>query len=272
MLYEPDYTPVPIDYYDDPYPAYWYPGAAFFAGAVTTGAVFGAIVDWGVWGGGWGGDIDVDCNQCFNNVDFDGKVNWNDVDWKNVVRSKISLDRDQLNKLDRTNLKNNIKADGNNNLRNRAAEVKRDRPQARPGGGGAGQVRDVRKSTLEGLKAQPRREAAARPAARPSGGQAVAKARADGGTPSVNRAKCKKAVAGQPAVRLGRMRGRAQREDRLTAWWRRVPIVRRRRIGSAARRRFPRGFLPRGGPWRSRRRVGARESGRSVRTPRRLLR
>ncbi|MCA1409204.1 DUF3300 domain-containing protein [Ensifer sp. IC3342] len=188
MLYEPDYAPVPIDYYDEPYPAYWYPGAAFFAGAVT-GAIFGAIIDWddwGVWGGRWDGDIDVDCNKCFNNIDFDGKVNWNDIDWKNVDRSKISFDRDQLQKFDRTNIKNNIKARGDNNLRNRAAEINRDRPQARPGGGG--QLKDVRKSTLEGLKAQPRRDATART----GGGQAVAKAKSGGSKPSVNRPKGKK--------------------------------------------------------------------------------
>ncbi|WP_425336360.1 DUF3300 domain-containing protein [Sinorhizobium garamanticum] len=192
MLYEPDYVPAPISYYEEPYPAYWYPGAAFFAGAVT-GAIFGAIVDWddwGVWGGRWDGDIDVDCNKCFNNIDFDGKVNWNDIDWKNVDRSKISFDRDQLQKFDRTNIKNNLKANGNNNLRNRAAAINRDRPQARPGG--AGQLKDVRKSTLEGLKAQPRRDAAARPAARPGGGQAVAKTKSGGGKPSVNRPKGQK--------------------------------------------------------------------------------
>ncbi|OAP40975.1 hypothetical protein AU381_03555 [Sinorhizobium glycinis] len=195
MLYEPDYAPVPIDYYDDPYPAYWYPGAAFFAGAVT-GAIFGAIVDWddwGVWGGRWDGDIDVDCNKCFNDIDFDGKVNFNDIDWKNVDRSKISFDRDQLQKFDRSNIKNNIKARGDNNLRNRAAAINRDRPQARPGGGG-GELKDVRKSTLEGLKAQPRREAAARP-----GGRTAAKAKAGGGKPSVNRPKGQKSSVNRPA-------------------------------------------------------------------------
>lgn len=196
MLYEPGYAPVPIDYYDEPYPAYWYPGAAFFAGAVT-GAIFGAIVDWddwGVWGGDWDGDIDVDCNKCFNNIDFDGKLNFNDIDWKNVDRSKLSFDRDQLNKFDRTNLKNNIKAKGDNNLRNRAAEINRQRPQARAGSGG-GQLKDVRKSTLEGLKAQPRREAATRA----GGGKATAKAKAGGNKPSVNRPKGKKPSANRPA-------------------------------------------------------------------------
>ncbi|WP_324764891.1 DUF3300 domain-containing protein (plasmid) [Sinorhizobium meliloti] len=200
MLYEADYAPAPIDYYDDPYPSYYYPGAAFFAGAVT-GAVFGAIVDWddwGVWGGDWGGDIDVDCNKCFNNIDFDGKVNWNDIDWKNVDRSKLSFDRDQLQKFDRTNIKNNIKAKGDNNLRNRAAEINRERPQARSGGGG-GQLKDVRKSTLDGLKAQPRRDAAARPAARAGSGQAVAKVKSSGAKPGANRPKGKKSSANRPA-------------------------------------------------------------------------
>lgn len=195
MLYEPDYAPAPIGYYEEPYPAYWYPGAAFFAGAVT-GAAFAAIVDWddwGVWGGRWNGDIDVDCNKCFNNIDFDGKLKWNDIDWKNVDRSKINFDRNQLQKFDRTNIKNNIKANGNNNLRNRAAEINRDRPKARPGGGG-GDIGDVRKSTLEGLKAQQR------PAARPGGGQAIAKARPGDGKASLNRPAGKKpSQANRPA-------------------------------------------------------------------------
>jgi hypothetical protein len=215
MLYEPDYAPAPIDYYDDPYPAYWYPGAAFFAGAVT-GAIFGAIVDWddwGVWGGDWDGDIDVDCNKCFNNIDFDGKLNFNDIDWKNVDRSKLKFDRDQLNKFDRTNIKNNIKARGDNDLRNRAAEINRDRPQARPGGGG-GELKDVRKSTLEGLKAQPRREASARPSARPGDGKAAAKARADGGKPSVNRPKGKKSSQVNRPTGKKKMASKAQNRPR----------------------------------------------------------
>ena len=31
MLYEPDYQPVPIGYYPDPYPNYYYPTATYFA-------------------------------------------------------------------------------------------------------------------------------------------------------------------------------------------------------------------------------------------------
>ncbi len=112
MLYEPDYAWEPISYYPEPYPYYWYPGATFFAGAVT-GAIWAAAVDWddwGVWGGGWdGGDIDIDCNNCFNNRDFNGKINFNDVDWKNIDRDKINIDRDQFNKFDRDNIKNKVR-------------------------------------------------------------------------------------------------------------------------------------------------------------------
>ncbi|MDW9626804.1 DUF3300 domain-containing protein (plasmid) [Sinorhizobium meliloti] len=190
MLYEPDYAPAPVAYYPDPYPAYYYPAATFFAGAVT-GAAFAAVVDWddwGVWGGRWNGDIDVDCNKCFNNIDIDGKIKWSDVDWKNVDRSKLQIDRDQFQKFDRANIKKNIKADGDNNIRNRAAEINRDRVAARPGAGAA-QVKDVRRSTLEGLKAQPRPEV--RPAAGPGGARAVAKAAPGGSKASVNRPKGK---------------------------------------------------------------------------------
>ena len=62
-----------------------------------TGAIWAAAVDWddwGVWGGGWdGGDIDFDCNDCFNNRDFNGKLDFNDVDWKNIDRSKININQ-----------------------------------------------------------------------------------------------------------------------------------------------------------------------------------
>ena len=156
MLYEPGYAWEPIRYYPDPYPYYWYPGATFFAGAVT-GAIWAAAVDWDdwdVWGGRWnGGDIDIDCNNCFNNRDFNGKINFNDVDWKNIDRDKINIDRDQLNKFDRDSIRNKVKANTDNSMRDRAKDIKkRDNiANKRPGQGGAG-TRDVRKSTLEGLK------------------------------------------------------------------------------------------------------------------------
>lgn len=157
MLYEPNYVWEPIGYYPEPYPNYWYPGATFFAGAVT-GAIWAAAVDWddwGVWGGRWnGGDIDIDCNNCFNNRDFNGKINFNDIDWKNIDRDKINIDRDQLNKLDRDNLKNRIEKNGNNAIRDRAKDIKKRDQVANRGPGKTAGTRDVRKSTLDGLKGQ----------------------------------------------------------------------------------------------------------------------
>jgi hypothetical protein len=156
MLYEPGYVWEPIRYYPDPYPYYWYPGATFFAGAVT-GAIWAAAVDWDdwdVWGGRWdGGDIDIDCNNCFNNRDFNGKINFNDVDWKNIDRDKINIDRDQFDKFDRNAIKDKVKANTDNSIRDRAKDIKkRDTiANARPGKGDAG-TRDIRQSTLDGLK------------------------------------------------------------------------------------------------------------------------
>lgn len=119
-----------------------------------TGAAWAAAVDWdgwGVWGGHWdGGDIDVDCNRCFNNRDFNGKINVNDIDWRNVDRSKLNFDRNQLAKFDRTNIRNKVKANNSNAIRNRAATIRNERTAALPAR--AGGARDVRKSTLEGLK------------------------------------------------------------------------------------------------------------------------
>lgn len=166
MLYEPNYAPAPITYYPEPYPNYFWPTATFFA-ATVTGAIWAATVDWddwGVYGGQWnGGNVDIDCNRCFNNVDINGKLNINDIDWKNVDRSKINFDRNQINNLDRTNIKNNLKADRTNNLRDKSASLRKDRPTARPTGGAG--TRDVRKSTLEGLKTQQRPAASTRQAA-----------------------------------------------------------------------------------------------------------
>lgn len=160
MLYEPNYAPAPISYYPEPYPSYYYPGAAFFAGAVT-GVVWASIIDWndgGIWGGRWNGsDIDIDCNNCFND-NFKGKVNFQDVDWKNVDRSKLNFDRDQISKLERTDIKNRVAANPGNNLRDRAGDMKKGGADTRPAL--ADRSRDVRKSTAEGLK---NRDASARP-------------------------------------------------------------------------------------------------------------
>jgi hypothetical protein len=154
MLYVENYAPAPISYYPETYEPYYWPGATFFAGAVT-GAIFASAVDWnnwGVWGGRWNGNIDVDCNNCFNNRNFNGKIDMKDVDWRNVDRSKINIDRNQLNNFNRTNIQNNLQANNRNNIKNRASEINRNNA-ARPGGS-AGNVKDIRKSTLDGLKGQ----------------------------------------------------------------------------------------------------------------------
>jgi len=158
MLYEPGYVWEPIRYYPDPYPPYWYPGATFFAGVVT-GAVWGAVVDWddwGVWGGHWNGnDIDIDCNNCFNNRDFNGKINFNDIDWKNVDRDKIKIDRDKFNNFDRNEFKDRVKQNGDNSIGDRARDIKKnDKMASRMPGQAGGGTKDVRKSMQDGLKAQ----------------------------------------------------------------------------------------------------------------------
>ena len=152
MLYVADYRAQPISYYPEAYPDYWYPTAPFFAAAVT-GAAWAAAIDWndwGVWGGRWGNDIDVDCNHCFNNRDFNGKVNFNDIDWRNVDRSKININRDQSAKFSQSNIRNSLERNGANNLGNRAANIRNERKPTTSRNAG-----NVRKSTLEGLKGQP---------------------------------------------------------------------------------------------------------------------
>ncbi|WP_373505556.1 DUF3300 domain-containing protein [Aestuariivirga sp.] len=171
MLYEPTYVAQPVSYYPDPYPYYYDPIAPFFAGAVT-GIIWAGIVDWddGFWGGNWGnnwggGDIDIDCNNCFNDRDFNGRINMNDVDWKNVDRSKIKFDKTQLNKIDRTNIKNSIKTNDRNKIKNQAGNIKGNRPTTLPGKGNA-PTKDIRKDTLDGLKNKP----TTRPAGKPGQG------------------------------------------------------------------------------------------------------
>ncbi len=151
MLYEPGYAPAPIDYYDEPYPSYYLPTATFFAGAVT-GAIWASAVDWddwGVWGGRWGGDVDIDCNNCFNDRDFNGKLNIGDVDWKNVDRSKINFDRNQFNRIDHHDFKNNIKADGRNSFKAKANTISKDRVGNIRNKPGNISVKDVRNSKID---------------------------------------------------------------------------------------------------------------------------
>ncbi len=172
MLYAPNYAPQPLSYYPEPYPNYYYPTATFFAGVVT-GAVFGAMVDWddwGVWGGRYNGDIDVDCNKCFNNVDINGKVKFNDIDWKNVDRSKINIDKDQFAKFDRSNMKNSIEANGNNNIRDKAKITRSDASanlRQKVDTGSFKDLKDVRSNKIDGAKNRPAN-------ARPNAGSAAA--------------------------------------------------------------------------------------------------
>jgi hypothetical protein len=165
MLYEPDYAYAPISYYPDPYPYYWYPGATFFAGAVT-GAIWAATVDWndGFWGGpwswnnGWGGNndvnIDFDCNKCIIGSDFNGKLNIKDVDWRKIDRSKINVDKTKFNRIEKKDIAGNLKASDRNKLANKADSIKGSRPGSIPGKGNVGTT-DIRKSTLDKMKKQP---------------------------------------------------------------------------------------------------------------------
>lgn len=155
MLYVEDYPVEPVTYSSEGYEPYWYPTAPYFAAAVT-GLVWAAAIDWndwGVWGGRWGNDIDIDCKNCFNDRNFNGRVNFNDVDWRNIDRSKIDIDSDQLAKFDQSRVRNSLDRDSANNLRNKTSSIKRQRAAA-ANTDKASNVGDVRKSTLEGLKKQ----------------------------------------------------------------------------------------------------------------------
>ena len=84
-----------------------------------------------------------------------GKIDFNEVDWKNVDRGKINIDRDQFNKFDRDNIKNRIERNGDNAISDRARDIKRRDNVANRAPGKTAGTRDVRKTTLEGLKAKP---------------------------------------------------------------------------------------------------------------------
>ena len=239
MLYEPDYAYQPVSYYPEPYPYYYDPVAPFFAGAVT-GIIWAGIVDWddgfwgGNWGNDWGGDIDIDCNNCFNNRDFNGRLNMNDVDWKNVDRSKIKFDKNQLNKIDRSKVKNNIKANDRNSIKNKAGNLKQNRPNTLPGKGNR-PTKDVRASTLEGLKAKPGDRMANKP------GQGA------GNRPGNKPARV--LATGRQQAWPGRQR-REARSGRLATRWPRAPAATRARpiARSASPSQRPASITGRGTP------------------------
>lgn len=189
MLYEPGYAPAPIAYYPDPYPSYYYPTAPYFAAAITGAAIWAAAVDWddwGVWGGHWNGDVDIDCDNCFNDIDIDrDKFKMNDVDWKNVDRSKIKFDKNQFANIDRDKFTNDFKANRDNNIANRAKDVRRDRGEIarRPS---KVSVDDIRKSKVDANRVRAERERAGNAqrrvdAPRRDGGAAANRARAGTG-------------------------------------------------------------------------------------------
>lgn len=197
MLYEPGYAPAPVAYYPDPYPSYYYPSAPYFAAAITGAAIWAAAVDWddwGVWGGHWDSDVDIDCDNCFNNIDVDrDKFKMNDVDWKNVDRSKIKFDKNQLANIDRDKFKNDFKANRGNNIANRARDVRRDHGDIarRPG---KVSVDDIRKSKVDASRVRAERN-------RPQNTQRRVEApRRDGAAVNRARASTGKATGARPKV------------------------------------------------------------------------
>jgi hypothetical protein len=105
------------------------------------------------------------------------------VDWKNVDRDKINIDRNQFNKFDQNNIKNRIEKNGDNAIRDRAKDIKKRDHVANRGPGKTAGTRDIRKSTLDGLKGQggqatnrPANKANVnRPAAKPTANRPAAK-------------------------------------------------------------------------------------------------
>ncbi|MGK6316461.1 DUF3300 domain-containing protein [Neorhizobium sp. DT-125] len=177
MLYEPTYTPAPITYYPDPYPNYYYPTAPFFAAAVT-GAIWASVVDWddwGVWSGDWdGADIDINCDHCFNDRDFDrGNLKFNDIDWRNVDRSKINFDKNQFSRIDQNAIRNEFKSNRSNNIAAKAKDIGRDRGAAiahHP----KVTATDIRKSKIDADRIR-NRSGAANQRSRPAGQTAVSR-------------------------------------------------------------------------------------------------
>jgi len=204
MLYEPDYVPVPIAYYPEPYPSYYYPTAPYFAGFVT-GAIWGAAIDWndwGIWGGNgnWGNDIDINCRNCFNDRDFNGNIKWNDVDWNNVDRNKISFDKNQFNKIGNNDIRRGLEANDRNNLKNKTRDVNRNQPAFSQKGNS--QAKDVRKSTLDGLQKQDRQaKAGAKDVQRPAQGAGNKAAQRPASGQADRPAAKKKPAAKKPAAK-----------------------------------------------------------------------
>ncbi len=83
----------------------------------------------------------------------------NDVDWKNVDRSKIKFDKNQFANIDRAKFRNAFKANRNNNIANRAKDVSRDRRDM-AGRPAKVSVDDIRKSKVDASRVRADRERA----------------------------------------------------------------------------------------------------------------
>lgn len=147
MLYDPSYPLVPVTYAANPYPSYFWPTATFFTAAIT-GAVWASAVDWNnwnVWGGRWRGDLGVNCINCYRDRNFSGRLNVNDIDWKNVDRSRLQIDRNQFGAIDGNRIRQGLDTDRRNDLRARAGDLRR----SQPGAPGAAKAGDIRRSALQ---------------------------------------------------------------------------------------------------------------------------
>ncbi|WP_436798518.1 DUF3300 domain-containing protein, partial [Mesorhizobium escarrei] len=100
-LYDSSYASV--SYYSDSYSSYYDPTATYYAGYVT-GAAWAAAVDWyegETWSGygRWGKDVEINCDDCFNDRIFNGDISLNQVDWTKVDSSRVTFDKSQLTRL-----------------------------------------------------------------------------------------------------------------------------------------------------------------------------
>ncbi|WP_436798519.1 DUF3300 domain-containing protein, partial [Mesorhizobium escarrei] len=102
-LYDSSYASKRVSYYSDSYSSYYDPTATYYAGYVT-GAAWAAAVDWyegETWSGygRWGKDVEINCDDCFNDRTFNGDISLNRVDWTKVDSSRVTFDKSQLTRL-----------------------------------------------------------------------------------------------------------------------------------------------------------------------------
>ncbi|UVC17911.1 DUF3300 domain-containing protein [Mesorhizobium onobrychidis] len=135
-LYDSSYASKRVSYYSDSYSSYYDPTATYYA-AYVTGVAWAAAVDWyegETWSGygRWGKDVEINCDDCFNDRTFNGDISLNQVDWTKVDSSRVTFDKSQLTRLDHNTLSRDLKADGNNSLAKRAADLNPHRLETPP--------------------------------------------------------------------------------------------------------------------------------------------